>query len=125
MTDPDLQASIAAQNAKFMQAAEKGDAAALAALYTDEAWLLPPGAEMVRGRAAIEEFWASRFQRIAAIELTTTDLAAVSEDGAREVGTSLITLRGQDQRLTGKYMVVWKLTEGEWKLEADMWNSNT
>jgi uncharacterized protein (TIGR02246 family) len=125
MTDPDLQASIAAQNAKFMQAAEKGDAAALAALYTDEAWLLPPGAEMVRGRAAIEEFWASRFQRIAAIELTTTDLAAVSEDGAREVGASLITLRGQNQRLTGKYMVVWKLTEGEWKLEADMWNSNT
>ncbi len=36
---------------------------------------------------------------------------------------SLIT-KGQEQRLTGKYSVVWKLTGGEWKLDADMWTGN-
>ncbi len=125
MTDAaTLRDRIAAQNTKFMQAAERGDAAALATLYTDDAWLLPPGADMLRGRAAIQEFWNSRFQRIAAVQLTTTDLSAIGEDGAREIGAALITLKGQEQPLTGKYIVVWKLTGGEWKLEADMWNSN-
>jgi uncharacterized protein (TIGR02246 family) len=38
-------------------AAFKGDAAAVAALYTEDAYALPPGSEMVKGRAAIEAFW--------------------------------------------------------------------
>jgi ketosteroid isomerase-like protein len=35
----------------------RGDAAALAGMYTEDASLLPPGAEMIRGRAAIQAFW--------------------------------------------------------------------
>jgi ketosteroid isomerase-like protein len=70
-----------------------GDAARLAALYTEDAWLLPPGADIVRGRARIEEFWHGRFQRIAEVKLTTVDVVALALDSAREVGSSEIALR--------------------------------
>jgi hypothetical protein len=41
-----------------------------------------------------------------------------------EQGTA--TFYGEDQNLldTGKYLVVWKRVEGEWKLHRDCWNSN-
>jgi hypothetical protein len=34
-----------------------GDIASVAALYTEDAVVLPPGADMVEGRSAIQAFW--------------------------------------------------------------------
>jgi uncharacterized protein (TIGR02246 family) len=120
-----LSDAIQHQNAAFMAAVQASDAAGLAALYTEEAWLLPPGGEMIRGRSSIEAFWKSRFEHIAEVKLTTVDVVALGTDAAREVGTSLILTQGHlAEEVAGKYVVVWRQVGGEWKLEADMWNSN-
>ncbi len=125
MSDTPLKSAIQAQNMVFMAAARDGDAAALAALYTEDAWLLPPGGEMIQGRAQIEAFWSSRFARIAEVKLTTVDVVPLGDDAAREVGRSLILTKSLlAEEIVGKYIVVWKRVGGEWKLEADMWNSN-
>ena len=50
-------AETAATNHRFEQAFNRGDAAALAALYTENATLLPPGADMMTGRQAAQTFW--------------------------------------------------------------------
>ena len=50
-------AGIEAANAKFSEAFDRGDAAAVAALYTEDAIVFPPDSEMVKGRQAIGEFW--------------------------------------------------------------------
>jgi hypothetical protein len=50
-------ATIQSLNDKFAQAFNAGDAAGLATLYTEEAVILPPGAEMMKGRTAIQAFW--------------------------------------------------------------------
>ena len=55
--------SIQALNDKWDAAFNKGDAAALAAMYAEDAYVLPPGAEMVRGRAAIQDFWGGAVQQ--------------------------------------------------------------
>ena len=41
----------------FAEAYNRGDAAAAADHYTEDAVLLPPNREMVSGKRAIQEFW--------------------------------------------------------------------
>ena len=47
-------AQIQKLNDQWMAAFNKGDAAAVAAMYTVDAYVLPAGGEMVKGRPAIE-----------------------------------------------------------------------
>ncbi len=49
---------------------------------------------MIQGKAGIETFWAARFERMSAVTLTTVDVISLGDDAAREVGTSLVTLKG-------------------------------
>src|SRR5207245_3056475 len=51
--------AIEAANEKFSEAVAKGDAAALAAMYTTDAEAFPPSSDVVKGRAAIEKLWKS------------------------------------------------------------------
>jgi uncharacterized protein (TIGR02246 family) len=53
-------ASIEKLNDAFTAAFAKGDAAALASMYAEDATLLPAGAEMVKGRAGIQASVARR-----------------------------------------------------------------
>ena len=49
--------SIEKLNAEWVAAFNKGDAKALAAMYSPDAYVLPAGAEMAKGHNAIEAFW--------------------------------------------------------------------
>jgi ketosteroid isomerase-like protein len=49
----EARAAIEAANGKFSEVFARGDAAALSALYTFDAMLLPPGEDPVRGNASI------------------------------------------------------------------------
>ncbi len=115
-------------NAKFGEAARLGDAAALAALYTEDARLLPPNSEMIEGREGIETFWGGGFQMgIKDVVLTTVDVLGMGELVC-EIGRYDLTIQpeGQDPiKDNGKYLVVWKKAmDGTWKLHVDIWNSN-
>ena len=56
-------ATIEKLNDAWTAAFNKGDAAAVAAMYTEDAYVLPPGAEMVKGRTGIEAFWRQAAQQ--------------------------------------------------------------
>ena len=53
----DARESIESSNRAFAAAFVRGDAQAVADLYTEDAELLPPGADAVVGRTAIAAFW--------------------------------------------------------------------
>lgn len=113
-------------NAKFSEAFERGDSAALAALYTQDAIVFPPGGEMVKGRQAIGEFWkATRQSGVKSATLTTVDVGE-SGDLAYEVGTVLLTIQPEGKEpatASAKYVVVWKRqADGSWQLHRDIWN---
>jgi ketosteroid isomerase-like protein len=105
-------ATIQRLNDKFAQAFNAGDAAAVAALYTDDAVILPPGAEMMKGKNAIRAFWKGAAEQLG--------------DGAvREIGTFTFRTKGaQPQDITGKYVVVWEKVGSDWRLATDIWNTN-
>ena len=112
-------------NTEFMAAFNKGDMAALGQMYTDDAYLLPPGAGIVKGRAAIQTFWTNAAAAIGDLKLTTADVKPLGGDAAREIGTfTLMTTGDKPQEVAGKYVVVWEKAGGKWKLATDVWNTD-
>ena len=118
-------ATIERLNDAWTAAFNKGDAAAVAAMYTEDAYVLPPGAEMVKGRTGIEAFWRQAAQQMGDAKLTTLDVLPLGRSVAREIGTVTLKTKSQPpQEIVGKYAVVWRKVGGKWKLATDIWNTN-
>ncbi len=102
----------------------KGDFDALDRVYTADARILPPGAEMVAGREAIKGFWKAA---VAAMGVTSGKLETVEAETAGdriiEIGRAQLAL-GDGSQATVKYVVVWKREDGAWKWHIDVWNAN-
>jgi uncharacterized protein (TIGR02246 family) len=101
----------------------KGDAAAVAAMYTEDAYVLPAGAPMAHGRADIQTFWSQAMQQLGDVKCTATDVMPIGRSGAREIGTCTFKTKGaspQDGAL--KYAVVWRKVGSQWLLNTDIWN---
>lgn len=118
-------ATIEKLNDAWTAAFNKGDAAAVAALYTEDAYVLPPGSAMVKGRTAIEAFWRQAAQQMTDAKLTTVDVLPLGRSAAREVGTVTLKTKSQPpQEVVGKYVVVWRKIGRDWKLATDIWNTD-
>jgi uncharacterized protein (TIGR02246 family) len=103
----------------------KGDSNALAAMYTEDAYVLPAGADMVHGRDKIAAFYAQAAQQLGDAKVTTVDVLRLGRSAAREIGTVTLKTKGdQPQEMTGKYAVVWRKVDGQWMIETDIWNMN-
>jgi uncharacterized protein (TIGR02246 family) len=126
---PTVQHEIEARNREFVTAFNRGDAGGVAAAYTEDARILPPGAPAMSGRQAIEQFWQSVMAMgVREVDLRTEHAEAVG-DLAYEVGSATLTIQpegGTATTDTVKYVVVWKRQAGgPWQLAVDIWNGNT
>jgi uncharacterized protein (TIGR02246 family) len=104
-------------------AINKGDAAAVAAMYTDDAFVLPAGAPMVHGTTDIQAFWGQAMQQLGDIKCTTADVKPLGRNGAREIGNCTYKTKGAapgDGAL--KYVIVWQKIDGQWKMNTDIGN---
>lgn len=123
-TQTAIHTEIAARNEQFMQYFEDRDASALAELYTEEAQLLPPNSDFVTGKPAINGFWQALFE----MGITKVKLESVEAEqcGQTAIEVSRYTMLGPgDQVLDqGKYIVIWKEVDGQWKLHRDIFNSS-
>ncbi len=121
---PPVRAALEEANEAFMAAFNAHDAAALAALYTEDAKLLPPNSDVLEGRAAIQAFWQAVFD--AGIDSALLEITEVDPLGNTAVEVSQYTLFLADGQVadSGKYIVVWKRVSGQWFLHRDIFNSS-
>lgn len=120
----DVRAAIEAANGKFGAAWGAKDAAALTALYTANATLMPPNGARAVGSQAILAFWKGALPVVPPVaKLTTTEVEAHG-DTAHEVGTYQMSTADGKVVESGKYIVIWKREGGQWKLHRDIWNSD-
>jgi ketosteroid isomerase-like protein len=120
----DAARQIRALDTEFMRLANAKDAAALTkAFYAEDARLMPPNAPMVKGHAAIQDFWTA-FMKVTGTDVTleTSDIEAAG-DLAYGVGRWKGTLQGTKQQ--GKYIVVYRRQgDGGYKAIADIFNAD-
>ena len=97
---------------------------AVSKVYTEDARLLPPGADMLTGLDPIGAFWqqAITTMDVKALKLTTVDLQ-ISGDTAIEVGTAEMTTGLPTSPSLLKYVVGWKKSADGWKWQTDIWNA--
>ncbi len=134
-TDPAVDATavteaITAKDKAYGDAVVAGDVEAIMAQYAPEAVLLPPGAPRMEGSAAIRPMFEAWVEEglPSSMALTTGDVT-VSSAGDYAYATGSFSLSGTapdgsewgDQ---GKYLAVWKNIDGDWKMVADIWNSD-
>jgi ketosteroid isomerase-like protein len=115
--------TIESQNAKFIETFKKGDSSGVAALYTSDAMVMPPNMESVKSNG-LASFWGTM------MHMGVKDLKLLSDDVAGNkdqlVETGRYELYDAQNKIMdkGKYVVVWKQENGEWKLFRDIFSSD-
>ena len=120
----DIRGVIEEGNQQWSMVFSTGDSAALAAMYTPNAQLFPMHREVVSGIEAIQQFWQGVMASgVKGATLTTLE---VDEQGDTAYEVGKYELRGEGNKVLdhGKYVVVWKRAQGQWRLHRDIWNSN-
>jgi uncharacterized protein (TIGR02246 family) len=118
--DPAARQAIEAAVRRYVAASNQGDASGLAALYADDAVLLPPDHEPIRGRAAIRAFWDQGTDE--GLEVSNLAIEADGNLGWL-VGRYRLPATDEEPADSGKYVMCLKRqTDGSWKLTADIWN---
>ena len=123
--DPDAQVGVKEATMAWQAAWNAGNGAGIAALYVEDAVILPPGGDAVQGTEAIAAFWQAAIDASpgTTVALATTELHNLG-DVAVEVGSFVNTAADGSHADHGKYLVLWKRIDGEWKLVRDIWNSS-
>lgn len=123
-TSTEVRDDIAAANKGFMAAFKRGDAAGLAALYTENGQILPPNSDSMTGQKAIQAFWQAVMDM--GIKEAKLEIVEAEAHGDTAIEISKFTLHGEEGQVLdqGKYIVVWKQEDGQWKLHRDIFNSS-
>lgn len=115
-------------NEQWLALIRDRDAAAVSRLYTSDGAMMAPGAPIAQGQPALEKAW-SGLMKMPGFGLTfKADQITVAAGGdmALDRGTYQLSLDGPQgaTKDIGKYVVVWRKVDGQWKVAADIFNSD-
>lgn len=118
--------SIEEADAKFSEAVREGNVAGVVAVYADDATMVPPDGDIVKGKQAIEGLYKKFFQMgVKEIVMTTVEVGG-SGDTAYELGKSKVRIQPEGQPAmmdSTRYLVIWKhQPAGAWKVQVDFWS---
>ncbi len=116
-------------NRDFAAALNAKDAKAAAALYTEDAVLIPPGEPLVRGRAAIEEYWRGAIESGGVRDVSVETMDALSSGSlGYETGSFVLTANGPNGEALidrGRYIeVLRREPDGRWLSTHGIWNAS-
>ncbi len=125
----DVTAALRRLDADFMANAKTGDAKILVeSFYSEDARVLPPHRDLVRGRRAIQRMWGGVIAAGLKEVSLATDEFDVEGDMAYGIGryrTGVEPPGGPRTEDEGKYLAVYrKQSDGQWRAVADMFSPN-
>jgi len=124
MVSATVQEAIQEANRRFSEHLSQSDAAAISRCYSENAVIMPPNQDLIRGRKNIEGFWRGIMTAgVKGLRLESQNIETYGEVLA-EIGRFTVLIEGNQVIDEGKYLVLWKQENGEWKLFRDIWNSS-
>lgn len=126
MSREEIEAAILQSREAFIEAVNRGDAPAASTAYASDAKLVPPSADVVVGRDAIEAFWQAGFDAgLSGVELEPLDLR-YDERMGYEVGGYELCLQSPDgDRIIdrGMYLLLHgQQDDGRWLRAVEMFS---
>ena len=121
--------AIRALDKAWSDAATRKDLRKVVAFYATDGSLVWPDTPPIHGKAAILMAWKSTMASIPGLVLKfSPERIHVSDAGdlASDYGVVFMQQKGEAgiEKITAKYLVVWKKQKGAWKVLYDSWNYN-
>jgi uncharacterized protein (TIGR02246 family) len=115
-------------NEAAMAAFRRQDASAAAALWTENTRFLPPGSDVIMGRAGVQAFWQAGFdQGTYDCVLETVEIQSLGDGIALEIGRSKVSVRladGSSIEVLGKSVCTFRReADGIWRADVDIFNA--
>lgn len=110
-------------NEHFVEAFEHGNPAEALEVYTSQAEIEPPNELTQEGGPAIQAYWKQLMDSgVKHAHMKTVELEPHGNT-AYEIGE--YQFEGDNGEIfdEGKYVIIWKREQGEWKWHRDIWNS--
>src|SRR5215475_2107493 len=103
----------------------QGDALRTAAHYTDDAQILPPRHPLIEGKPAIAAFFEANIDKYIGFGNETTWSVVRGDVGIEQGIYRVRNVRVGQEVETGKYLRIWKRTNGGWRLYRDMFSPDS
>lgn len=116
---------IQAAIVQFSEYVMNDDAVSIGQAYTEDAKIFATNREIIEGRENIQKYWTNTgpnkttYHKIIPEEITVQGKTAY--DYGRYEGTTT-QANGDKSNWQGKYVIVWKKIDGQWKIYLDIWN---
>lgn len=114
------------QNIKnFSAAVVKGDHDLVASFYTEDAKIFPNNMGILKGRDTIAAYWRSPDGvNTTAHRVIPEEIKVLGEEAYDYGYYQGATLRknGETVSWKGKYVIIWKKENNDWKIYLDIWN---
>lgn len=120
---PQTEAAIKAENARWADAFARGDYEAIGRLYTNEGALLPPGGDRVTGGSAIAAYFTKGYTGAKPDTVSFSNYEFYGNDRTvTEVSDAEIRDHAGNLKYRGKQILLFLNEGGAWKLHRDIWN---
>jgi len=108
----------------FSRAYVGADYDKLTDFYSQDGKIFPTGADIIEGHMAIKNRWTlAKGTKILSHKITPIEISVVDNiayDYGYYQGTS--SKNEVIDSWKGKYVIIWKKVEGDWKIYLDIWN---
>ena len=111
----------------FSQAYIDGDTSKLTSFYSQDGKIFPDNSDIIEGYEAIKNKWTlPKHLRILTHKATPKEINVIegyAYDYGYYEGTSINIKDETTSTFKGKYVIVWKKENNDWKMYLDIWNS--
>lgn len=119
----EVRADIRKMDERFVARFGDQDLEGLVKMYGEDAIVLAPGLDMIKGKKAINKYWKEAFASgIRKTELQSVDVERFG-DLAVDVGTYKMFDTDHQVLDEGQYLITWKHVGGDWVIHRDTWVS--
>ena len=118
-------AQIQQNTIAFSQAYLRGDYDLMANAYTVDGKIMPGGASIITGREAIRQRWVEPPDTKTIYHKVHHEEIRILDNEAYDYGYYEGKTRRKDGSVVswkGKYMIVWRKVDDDWKMYLDIWN---
>lgn len=116
--------AIAEATKSFSKAYMEKNYDAIANSYTKDAKIFPGNLTIISGRDSIKSFWMGGWGKVLHHEIIPEEIKFFG-DYAHDFGYYQGKSSDKDGKTSewrGKYVVIWKKEDGDWKMYLDIWN---